>query len=101
MRFKAFRPAFTVGLIGLLLGIVVFAQQQDHSQQQNQAGSAVAEEHIFCPTMKAGQLCTHGTGSTLGVIDESYDKWVLIGRKYNQAVNGATLQLFKDAEGVL
>ncbi len=51
--------------------------------------------------MKAGQICTHGTGATLRVTDENNDKWVAIARKYNQAVNGATLQLFKDAEGVL
>jgi hypothetical protein len=90
-----------VGLVGHLLGIVAFAQQQDHSEHQNQAGTAVVEEHIFCPTMKTGQLCTHGTGTTLGVTDANYDKWVTIGRNYNQAVNAATLQLFKDAEGVL
>ena len=101
MRRKAVKIGLFVGLIGLLLSIVSFAQQQDHSQHQNEAGAAAAEEHIFCPTMKAGQLCTHGTVATLGLTADNYDKWVAIARKYNQAVNGATLQLFKDAEGVL
>jgi hypothetical protein len=40
------------------------------------ASTSVAEEHIFCPTMKAGQICTHGTAATLGVSDANNDKWV-------------------------
>ena len=51
--------------------------------------------------MKAGQICTHGTAATLGVSDANNDKWVAMARKYNQAVNAATMQLFKDAAGVL
>ena len=54
----------------------------DHSQHQNQARAAAAnEEDIFCSTMKTGQLCTHGTAVTLGVSGESNEKWVAIARK--------------------
>jgi hypothetical protein len=101
MRYKAIKIGFFVGLIGLSLGIVSFAQQEDHSQHQSQVGAAVAKEHIFCPTMKTGQVCTHGTAATLGLTADRYDQWVAIARKYNQTVIAATLQLFEDAEGVL
>jgi hypothetical protein len=92
---------FFVALIALVLSIAAYAQQEDHSQHQTQAQKAVEEEHIFCPTMKTGQVCTHGTAATLGVAAEQNDQWVAMARKYNRAVNAATEQLFKDAEGVL
>ena len=102
MQRHAIKIGFFVGFLGLLVSIVSYAQQQDHSQHQNQTRAAAAkEEDIFCPTMKTGQLCTHGTAATLGLINEKNDNWVEIARKYNRAVNAATLELFKDAEGVL
>jgi len=102
MHRKGIMIVVLIGLIALFVSVVSWAQQQDHSQHQNQARAAAAnEEDIFCSTMKTGQLCTHGTAVTLGITGENNEKWVAIARKYNQAVNAATLQLFKDAEGVL
>ena len=101
MERKAIRIGSLVGLVALLVSIAAYAQQQDHSQHQNQGQAAAEEEHIFCPTMKTGQVCTHGTAATLGLTGDKNEKWVAMARKYNQAVNAATNQLFADAEGVL
>jgi len=102
MERKAIQIVFFAALIALLVSVVSFAQQQDHSQHQNHPATAAAkEEDIFCPTMKTGQLCTHGTSATLGLSGQDDEKWVAIARKYNRAVDAATVQLFKDAEGVL
>ena len=93
---------FLVAVLWLVATVVSFAQEQDHASHQRQAvAEAVTEEHIFCPTMKAGQLCSHGTAATLGVTDVDNDRWVEIAKKYNRAVNAATLELFQDAESVL
>ena len=51
--------------------------------------------------MKTGQLCTHGTANNLGLRGQKQEQWTGFARKYNKAVDAATLQLFKDAEGVL
>jgi hypothetical protein len=51
--------------------------------------------------MKTGQLCSHGTSNVLGLTGAKQEKWVEIARKYNKTVDAATLQLFKDSEGVL
>ena len=51
--------------------------------------------------MKTGQLCTHGTANNLGLSGPKQEQWVELARKYNKTVDAATLQLFKDAEGVL
>ena len=59
------------------------------------------EVAIFCPTMKTGQLCSHGTMNILQLKGAQGDQWVALARKYNKAVDAATLQLFKDAEGTL
>ena len=56
---------------------------------------------IFCPTMKTGQLCSHGTMNILQLKGAQGDQWLALARKYNKAVDTATLQLFKDAEGTL
>jgi predicted transglutaminase-like cysteine proteinase len=75
---------------------------QDHSQHQMSATEQVGEpEHIFCPTMKTGQLCTHGTAANLGLTGEKMEEWRAIARVYNQRVNAATEQLFLDAEATL
>jgi hypothetical protein len=81
-----------------------FAQDHANHPQTGQAAPAAAakeKEHIFCPTMKTGQLCSHGTAAVLGLSDEKNEQWVQIARKYNRAVNAATEQLFKDAEVML
>jgi hypothetical protein len=103
MQRKAIKIGFLVGLTALVLSLAAYAQQQeDHSKHQAQGQAAAAEEeHIFCPTMKTGQLCSHGTAATLGLTGEKNDKWIEIARKYDQAVNAATNQLFKDAEAIL
>lgn len=110
---------------------VLFAQQKPSGQQHEHgavqaqgaktgagaASSAVADamseeiaatshEHdnevaIFCPTMKTGQLCSHGTMNILQLKGAQGDQWLTLARKYNKAVDTATLQLFKDAEGTL
>lgn len=92
---------FFVGLIAFAATMASYAGQQDHSQHQNQTQAANEEEHIFCPTMKTGQLCSHGTAAVLGLSGQKQEKWIEIARKYDKAVDAATLQLFKDAEGVL
>jgi hypothetical protein len=51
--------------------------------------------------MKTGQLCTNGTTNVLGITGANQEKWRELTRKYNKAVDAATLELFKDAEGVL
>ena len=94
-----------LGSLALALNVVSFAQEHDHSAHatpSNAAGSpSVEDKDIFCPTMKTGQLCTHGTTNVLGVSAANQAKWLQIARKYNRTVDAATLQLFKDAETVL
>src|SRR5438128_1231800 len=94
-----------LGSLALVLNMVSFAQEHDHSAhaaQSKTAGSSSPDDNdIFCPTMKTGQLCTHGTTNVLGVAAVKQAKWVEVARKYNKAVDAATLQLFKDAEPVL
>ena len=90
------------GLIALVLNIASYAQQHDHAAQTTQSKSSVTQEQdIFCSTMKTGQLCSHGTTNVLGLTGASQEKWMELTRKYNKTVDAATLQLFKDAEGVL
>lgn len=92
------------GLIALAVNIASYAQQHDHAvlpNQSNSSASAQKDEDIFCTTMKTGQLCTHGTSVNLGLSGQKQEQWVAFARKYNRAVDAATLQLFKDAEGVL
>ena len=60
-----------------------------------------AVPEIFCPTMKTGQLCSHGTGDALKLTGEKYDKWIESVRKYNKAVDVATVQLQADVQGML
>jgi hypothetical protein len=85
---------------------------QDHSEHGGAATPAPAAtqpkvsasnmEHIFCPTMKTGQVCSHGTAATLGVTGTPQEEqWVAFARKYNRAVNTATEQLFTDAGTIL
>src|SRR5689334_11036310 len=106
---KAKYMILLLGFLALMLNIVSFAQEHDHTAHagheaaasKNAGSASVEDKDIFCPTMKTGQLCTHGTTNVLGVSAANQAKWVEIARKYNKAVDGATVQLFKDAEGVL
>ncbi|MGH9785315.1 MAG: hypothetical protein ACRD88_14120 [Terriglobia bacterium] len=47
--------------------------------------------------MKVGQVCSHGTAAILGLTGKDAEEWTVLARKYNQAVNAATEQLFQDA----
>ena len=97
--------AFLLGTMIVSGAIVSYAQQHEHSQMASPSPAAAPAsedmEHIFCPTMKTGQMCSHGTAATLGLQGPEADAWIALAKKYNGAVNAATLQLFKDAEGVL
>ena len=88
-----------------LLGGPALRAQHEHQQTANPPGAAAPAseemEHIFCPTMKTGQMCSHGTAATLELQGTEADAWIALARKYNRAVDAATLQLFQDAEAVL
>ena len=104
MHRKATTIVVLVGLIGLAASIASYAQQHVHAEHQKQTNTSAAaqkDEDIFCSTMKTGQLCTHGTAVNLGLSGEKQEQWIAFARKYNRAVDAATLQLFKDAESVL
>jgi hypothetical protein len=95
---------FLIGLAALVVSIASYAQQHDHPAQAKQANTPAAaqkDEDIFCSTMKTGQLCTHGTAVNLGLGGQKQEQWIALARNYNRAVDAATMQLFKDAEGVL
>ena len=94
------RQLVWVVLATLASATAAFAQE--HPQQHTVSPDQVSEpEHIFCPTMKTGQLCTHGTAANLGLTGEAMEEWRAIARIYNQRVNAATEQLFRDAEATL
>jgi len=56
---------------------------------------------VFCPTMKTGQLCTHGSSDALNCAGAQRDRWVAAVRQYNRAVDAATKQLQADAKTIL
>ena len=105
MQRKAKQIIVLLGSLALVLNLVAVAQEHDHDHSthvtQSKSGAPAEDNDIFCPTMKTGQLCTHGTTNVLGVSAANQAKWVEVARKYNKAVDVATLQLFKDSEGVL
>jgi Spy/CpxP family protein refolding chaperone len=105
MQRKATTTVLLAGLILLVAAFASYAQQHDHTAPPKTAASQTAPEKpdidIFCSSMKTGQLCTHGTANNLGLTGQKQEQWVEFARKYNKAVDAATLQLFKDAEGVL
>ena len=51
--------------------------------------------------MNTGQLCSHGSANNLGVAGQKEEQWIQVAHKYNRAVDAATEQLMKDAEGIL
>src|SRR5215510_13298161 len=105
MQRKATTTVLLAGLILFAAAFASYAQQHDHAAQPKTAASAKTPEKpdidIFCSTMKAGQLCTHGTANNLDLTGQKQEQWIEFARKYNKAVDAATLQLFKDAEGLL
>jgi hypothetical protein len=90
-----------VGVIAFVANIATFAQQHDHADHAANSVSADDDVAIFCPTMKTGQLCSHGTANVLQLKGDKQEKWIKMAQKYDRAVNAATLQLFKDSEDVL
>ena len=103
MQRKATAIVLLMGLTAFVV-IASYAEQHDHAAQSTQStssASAQKDKDIFCSTMKTGQLCTHGTAANLGLSGQKREQWIAFARKYNKAVDAATLQLFKDAEGVM
>jgi len=105
MHLQKLIVTLVTGSLILSAAAMVYAQQHEHQQTGIQPAvsaaapaSAPEEEAIFCPTMKTGQLCSHGTAAILQLKGEEADAWITLARKYNKAVDAATLQLFKDAE---
>jgi len=101
MHRKTATIVFFMGLIALVANLASYAQQHDHAEQSKGAQASTDDVAIFCPTMKTGQLCSHGTANVLGLTGAKQEKWLEIARKYDRSVDAATLQLFKDAESVL
>lgn len=56
---------------------------------------------IYCPTMKTGQLCSHGTTEALQLSGATAEQWLAAVRRYNRAVDEATKQLQLEAKTVL
>jgi hypothetical protein len=89
------RAALTVLAVAALTAVfslgVLSAQQPPQAEPQE----------VFCSTMKTGQLCSHGTTDALKLTGPAAEQWVAAVRKYNRAVNEATVQLQKEAQTVL
>lgn len=88
----------------LALGILQ-AQQKPAESQPDEANSASPSKDdkagVFCPSMKTGQLCGHGTSDLLQLSDDNREQWQAAVRRYNKAVDTATVQLQKDAQALL
>jgi hypothetical protein len=84
---------------------ILHAQQppagHEHSAAQTQAAPSAETETIFCPTMKTGQLCSHGTADALRLDGAKREAWIAAARRYNKAVDEATKQLQADAKTLL
>jgi hypothetical protein len=106
---STFVIAVTTVVVGMALGTLY--AQQDHQHQAGApptkaaapaaASADAAKPEVFCETMKTGQLCSHGTSSALGLTAEKAEAWVAAVRKYNRAVNEATMQLQAETKGSL
>jgi hypothetical protein len=88
----------------------LFAQEHPAGHEQHgagrqstqpQAAPAAEPKEIFCPTMKTGQLCSHGTADTLGLEGVKREAWIAAARRYNRAVDEATKHLLSDADSLL
>jgi hypothetical protein len=89
---------------------VVFVQAQSHTGHAPVAPAAPAAEnaapaeapHVFCPTMKTGQLCSHGTADRLSLLEgPKREQWVAAARRYNKAVDAATATLMEESKAFL
>src|SRR3972149_6300015 len=92
------KTIITIVLMGwiYLSGGAALRAQHEHQPTATPPGGAapVSEEmeHIFCPTMKTGQMGSHGPAATLGLKDTAAEAWIALARQYNRAVDAATLQ---------
>jgi len=81
------------------------AQQSGHDMASmpgmSGQGTDSSVPMVFCPTMKTGQLCTHGSSDALNCAGAQRDRWVAAVRQYNRAVDAATKQLQADAKTIL
>jgi hypothetical protein len=98
-----------LGVAGLILVLAVGGLRAKHAGHE-QHGAAPAQSKaeptadpgtIFCPTMKTGQLCSHGTADQLSLEGAKREAWIAAARRYNRAVDEATKHLLSDAESLL
>ena len=106
MKRRIIEGTSIVGWIAVFALGVLHAQQHpaghQHPAAQTQAApSSEAPATIFCPTMKTGQLCSHGTADALALSDAKREAWIAAARRYNQAVDEATKQLQAEAKSLL
>jgi hypothetical protein len=86
----------TVGLVATS-GIMTIRAQQAPADHKGHDEAA----EIFCPMMKTGQLCDHGTADALQLTGEKADRWKAAVKKYNDSVEQATKALEGDAKTLL
>jgi hypothetical protein len=70
----------------------------------SQPGSEQAQSskpEVFCEAKSAGQLCLHGSITTLRLDDARRDRWMTAGRRYNEAVDQATTRFLAEAKAFL
>ncbi len=104
MNQKRFRAMSLTLLTGLLVAGLLYAQTdsaKNPTEPSEEAEASLETPTIFCPTMKTGQLCSHGTAAALKLDGEKKERWVEAARRYNKAVDAATIRLLEDAKAVL
>lgn len=105
------RAIIGLSLAAILVGVISLGIAQNASEHQSMQGmpgmsmpAATASDEtpgVFCPTMKTGQLCSHGTSDLLKLTGADRDKWIAAVRRYDMAVDAATVQLQQDAKNLL
>src|ERR1041385_674719 len=96
MQRKAKQITILLGSLALVLNLVAVAQEHDHSAHATQSKSSTPAEDndIFCPTMKTGQLCTHGTTNVLAVSAANQARWVEVEGKKKKKRGTGTGQMY-------
>ena len=106
MIHELMKGASLAAFVGALTLGTVYAQEHPAGHEQHgaatpQAASAAEPSEIFCPTMKTGQLCSHGTADALSLEGVKREAWIAAARRYNRAVDEATKHLLSDADSLL
>ncbi len=101
MKQQLIRCMAIVGVVACCLGTLQAQQPAEHQHSQKPAASPKDDTAIFCPTMRTGQLCSHGTANVLQLSGANRDRWIEAARRYNKAVEAATEQLQQDAKNLL